>query len=563
MPLTVATGYCTRSGRRDSNEDFVGMVTPVAGELATKGVLAALADGMSGNGGGREAAEYTVRSLLNDYYATPDTWPVPLALDRVLQAANRWLLSHSTARPEHAGAATTLTSIALRGRRYYFAHIGDSRAYLLRGKTLTCLTVDHVWDRPDMRHVLTRAIGMDAHPVIDYGDDALETGDIFLLVCDGIWEKLGRPTLVDVLRNAPDPEAAARTLCDEAHERGSLDNLSAIVLRVDALPPEDFADAYALTQGLAVPPKIAVGQTLDGYAVRALLHESRGSLVYQVEDETNGVVLVLKTLPPQQADDPDAAARFAHEEWLARRVVARFFPQYVAIPEGRRSHLYYLTTWHAGATLQQRLDAGLHLTVPQGIDWTEQLLRAIGALHRRVIIHRDIKPANVHVGDDGQLRVLDLGVALSGFEPPQRSPHAGTPSYIAPEQFAGAAPSPQADLYAAGVVLYHTLTRRYPYGEIEPFQRPVFGDPIPPTRYRPDIPVWLENVILKAVAADPKKRFETAEEFLLALERGARRPLSAPSPTPLAERDPLTLWRFVAVLAIAGNLGWLYLLLRH
>ena len=69
------------------------------------------------------------------------------------------------------------------------------------------------------------------------------------------------------------------------------------------------------------------------------------------------------------------------------------------------------------------------------------------------------------------------------------------------------------------------LTRHYPYGEIEPFQRPHFGEPVPPSRYRPDIPLWLENVILKAIARDPAQRFETAEEFLLALERGASRPL--------------------------------------
>ena len=116
------------------------------------------------------------------------------------------------------------------------------------------------------------------------------------------------------------------------------------------------------------------------------------------------------------------------------------------------------------------------------------------------------------------------------------------------------------DLYAIGVTIYHALTRKYPYGEIEPFQRPKFGEPIPPTRYRPDIPAWLENVILKAVARDPKNRFETADELLVALERGAARPISAPRPLPLLERDPARLWRAVAAVAIVVNLLLLYLL---
>jgi hypothetical protein len=104
------------------------------------------------------------------------------------------------------------------------------------------------------------------------------------------------------------------------------------------------------------------------------------------------------------------------------------------------------------------------------------------------------------------------------------------------------------------------LTRHYPYGEIEPFQRPRFGDPVPPSRFRPDLPLWLENVLLKAVARDPAQRFETAEELLLALERGANRPLAAPAPMPLAQRDPAGLWRAIALVAIVLNLLLLYVL---
>jgi serine/threonine protein kinase len=168
------------------------------------------------------------------------------------------------------------------------------------------------------------------------------------------------------------------------------------------------------------------------------------------------------------------------------------------------------------------------------------LLKAIATLHRLDIVHRDIKTDNIHLGQDGVLRILDLGVAISLGErkPDDLIGQAGTPSYMAPELFDNPEPQFGYDLYAAGVTLYHLLTRKYPYGEIEPFQTPKFGEPARPTRWRPEIPGWLENILLKAVAREAKDRFETAEEFLLALERGAARPIAAPGPPAAGPAQP-------------------------
>lgn len=208
---------------------------------------------------------------------------------------------------------------------------------------------------------------------------------------------------------------------------------------------------------------------------------------------------------------------------------------------------------------------GGHFSIPEAIAIAQHLARALGALHQRGIVHRDVKPANVHLGDDGELRLIDFGLALSAADDPterERAPRAGSPSFLAPEQLAGASASPQSDLYALGVTLYHALTRRYPYGEIEPFQRPHFGEPVPPTRYRPDVPAWLEYLILKAVAVERSERFETAEELQLALERGAARPLAAPRRQPLSARNPLRFWQAIAAALLLANLVLLYLLLH-
>jgi serine/threonine protein phosphatase PrpC len=567
MPLTLSAGHATSAGPRERNEDFVGMVTPDEPELSIKGLLAAVADGVSGNEGGREASEYSVRGLLTDYYATPDTWPVTQSLERVIKAINSWVQNQGSIRKELAGMATTLTAVVLRGTYYYFAHVGDTRLYLLRNGVLTRLTSDHVWDRPEMHHVLTRAIGLDSRLAIDHGMGEMHERDVFLLASDGVWSAMTEYDLTACLSEFALGNLEAIDTADQlvklAAAAGSTDNASALVLKVDALPEVNLRDMLSGSQQLPVPPKLRVGQTLDGYLVEEVIHSSAVTLLYRVIDPKSQRKLVLKTLHPDRAGDPQERAAFGREEWLAKRVVARFFPQVIA-PE-QKNFLYFLTTWHEGHTLQQHLDVGEHFTVPDAVSHCIKLVRAIGALHRRSIIHRDIKPANVHLGDDGELRVLDLGVAQSGLEAEDENdaPRAGTPSFLAPEQFGDAPPSRQTDLYAAGVTLYLTLTRHYPYGEIEPFQRPRFGEPVPPSRYRPDLPLWLENVLLKAVAREPSDRFETAEEFLLALERGATRPLNAPAAMPLAKRDPAALWRAVAAASIVLNLLLLYLIVAR
>lgn len=556
--LQTSIGHSSLIGPRLRNEDFVGFVTPEGIELDTKGVVAALADGVSGAAAGREAAEYTVRGLLSDYYATSDTWAVPKAIETVLVALNRWLISHAAARREMAGMATTLSALVLRGNRWYSAHVGDSRIYLLRDGALSCLTEDHVWDHPEMRHVLRRAVGLDAHLVVDHGEGELRQGDTFVLLCDGVWHTLGDERIRALLEQHVDAQECAADLTRSALQKGAQDNCSALVLHVEAVPEASLRDRLSGARNLPVPPPLKPGREIDGLVIEEVLHESRVTLLYRVRDEATGDTLVLKTLRPDAADD-DACNALVYEEWLARRATSRYFPQVIDYP--RREHLYYLMTWHAGETLKDMLVRGHRFTVVEATSIGVDLLRAVAALHRLGITHRDIKPDNIHLGRDGHLRLLDLGVAASDGVDFQEINNPGTPSYMAPELFAGATASVSTDLYAAGVTLYELLTRKYPYGEIEPFQKPRFGDPVVPVRFRPDIPQWLEAVLLKGVARDAKDRFETAEEFLLALEQGVNKPLRTPRKMPLAQRDPLFGLKILLAVSLILNVGLLILLL--
>lgn len=560
-PLRVCVGQASSVGRREANEDFFGAVTPDGMTLSTKGVLLAVADGVSGSGGGREAAEYTVRSLLGDYYATPETWDVPLALDRVLGAVNRWLLAQSSAHGEVAGMTTTLSALVLRGTRFHLAHVGDSRIYRLHQGECVQLTHDHVWDRPGMQHVLRRAIGLDQHLALDYADGELEVADVFLICSDGIWEPLGPVRLHQIMDLYRDPQLAADALVEAALRAGGHDNATAMVVRVDALADRGWRDLLGDGLRLPVPARLRPGSMLDEFEVLELVHESRATLLYKVRSSRTGQVHALKTLQPILAEDADSCEGLLAEEWLAKRLVTAHFPQVLPLAPGSRQWLYYVMSFHSGSTLQAQLDRGRHFSVGEVAAIGVRLARGIGAMQRLSVLHRDLKPANLLAEEGGGLRILDMGVALAAGVPyPELSGNPGTPSYMAPELFDGGQASVRSDLYAAGVTLYHLLTRKYPYGEIEPFQTPRFGEPVPPSRYRPDIPGWLENLLLRACARDPQQRFETAEEFLLALERGETRPLGAPARVPLLH-DAASRWRSAAIVLLVINLLLLYLML--
>lgn len=562
MTLKIRVGQSSAAGPRERNEDYCGIVTPTDEQLSSKGAILAVADGVSGNAGGLEAAEMTVRSVLSDYYATPDTWEVHAALDKVLGAANRWLLAQAAAHRDLAGMATTLSLLVLRGKRYYLAHVGDTRIYLLRNGELLQLTNDHVWDRPDMRHVLKRAVGLDQHLAVDYAEGELQASDVLALMCDGVWEVLGQKAIHETMGLYDNPQMIAEHLVKAALAHGGQDNATVLAVRIDEPGEETLSDLLAGGKHLSLPPKLKAGEILDSFEVVALLHESRSSLLYKVRNPVSGQHFVLKTLQPVLAEDADSCQALLNEEWLAKRVVSQYVPQVLPLTMEKRSRLYYVMSWHDGATLQKQLDSGHHFTATETGRIGTELMRGLGALHRLNIVHRDIKPANIHLGNDQRVRILDLGVALSaGLGSIAAMQNPGTPSFMAPELFEGETASNSTDIYAAGVTLYHLLTRRYPYGEIEPFQHPRFGEPVWPTRYRPDIPGWLENIVLKAVARNPEARFETAEEMLLALEHGELKPILAPPRTPLIARARLVKWQWIAIFSLILNFLLIYLLI--
>jgi protein phosphatase len=235
----VSVTYCGKACGKAISEDFFDASCPSAEDRAKRGIVFALADGLSG-GGGRRAAETCVGGVLSDFYAAPTDWAVAQCLDRVIGGINGWLAGHNQRlHPDHC-MLSTLTVLVLHKHEMHVAHVGDCRLYRMRASAVDCMTTDHLWPRRDMRNVLRRAVGLDRHLVVDFLADDLLVGDRFALLSDGVWEVLGEDALRELLSsertaNAIAEELVARSIAKQRAYYGRND-ASAALIEVLALP---------------------------------------------------------------------------------------------------------------------------------------------------------------------------------------------------------------------------------------------------------------------------------------------------------------------------------------
>ncbi len=237
VPGRLAIGYASASVGEKTNEDCFGVITPSEmPEAKERGTAIAVADGGSAGGTGRIAAELTVRTLLQDFYATPSGWSVERAIDTVLCSVNDWLYVQNGRDPDLDGVVSTLSMLLFDGRGFHLAHVGDTRVYRWQGGTLDGLTMDHTWPRRDMRHVLRRAVGLDSHLVIDFLSGDACVGDVFLIASDGVWEVLGNGVLEEILSGHDDVETMAAALVDRSVQSQrrymGFNDATALVIRV-------------------------------------------------------------------------------------------------------------------------------------------------------------------------------------------------------------------------------------------------------------------------------------------------------------------------------------------
>jgi len=251
--------------KRSKNEDAVGhLLTPWGGVFV-------VADGMGGHRTGEVAARLAVEGILGHFQ---EAEPSPKALLEAFERANA-RIHQEAQRPENRGMGTTATCLLLDLPYALVAHVGDSRAYLLRGEEFTLLTEDHSWVAERVRqglltleearthrwrNVITNALGSFPQARVDLLGLKLSPGDTFLLCSDGLSGVLEDRTLKEVLKNFP-PEEAARRLVELANEWGGPDNISAIVVRVpEELPQSTRPYALPLEAARGAPVRLKLGE---------------------------------------------------------------------------------------------------------------------------------------------------------------------------------------------------------------------------------------------------------------------------------------------------------------
>jgi len=550
--LGVRVGFASETGKRAANEDYVAACLGRPGALSPD-VVAAVADGVGGHKGGREAAEVAVRSFIDAYYSLSETLAVRRRAARALEAANSWIYAQGRVDAARSGMACAFSSIVLSRRQCHVIHIGDTRAYRLSEGRLERLTQDHIAGRGDLAHMLNRAIGFEEFARFDYLTVGLRQHDRLVICSDGVHGALGDAGIQQLLEQRTPPEETARAIVEAALAADGSDNATALVLDIVDLPP---ADRDELTHAIAALPILdlpASGDVIDDFVLGDVLSDGRYSRLFKAVDKRAGREVVLKFPHPRVAGEGSYRLAFVREAWVAARVRSLWIGEIIELPAERQTRLYSAMPLYDGETLEQRLKRAPRLSLADGIAIATKLVRAVTSLHRAGIIPRDIKPDNVILLKDGGLRLVDLGVArvplLEDF-PAEDIP--GTASYMAPELFGGTAGNEASDLFALGVTVYRMFTANYPFGEIEPFSRPRFGKPAPLSRYRPDLPAWLDAVIGKAISIEPAQRYGDAIEFAHELENGAT--WAGPAVTgrkSLHDRDPVTFWKVLcAILAV-------------
>lgn len=570
--LAISIGQYSDKGRKDTNQDFHGALIPVQPALGLKGIVIALADGISTSSVSRIAAESAIKSFLTDYYCTSDSWSVKTSAQRVIAATNAWLYSQ-TRRSQNPydkdkGFVCTLSAMVLKSAAAHIFHIGDTRIYRVSENSLEQLTNDHRLAVSSEQSYLSRALGVNPQVEIDYRMLAIERGDTFLLATDGVYEHLDARFITDTIKiHAADLDRAARCLVEQAYTRGSSDNLTAQVVRIDTIPEADAGDAAEDATTLPLPPLLEPRSVFDGYKIIRKLHSSSRSHIYLAVDIESDSKVALKMPSIDLRGDPAYLKRFMMEEWVARRIDSAHVLKPSTV-RAKKNFLYVVTEFIEGQTLTQWMIDNPKPQLETVREIVEQIAKGLRAFHRKEMLHQDLRPENIMIDRTGTVKIIDFGSTRVAGVAEVRSADTsddilGTAQYTAPEYFLGERGSSQSDLFSLGVITYQMLTGKLPYGA--GVARARTKSQMNRLSYTPalnenaDVAAWMDGALQRAVSLSPHKRYEQLSEFLHDL----RHPNPAYlRPTPLIERNPMLFWQVLSLLLFAINIVLLYLLKR-
>jgi beta-lactam-binding protein with PASTA domain/tRNA A-37 threonylcarbamoyl transferase component Bud32 len=273
---------------------------------------------------------------------------------------------------------------------------------------------------------------------------------------------------------------------------------------------------------------------LDGIVGRGGMAE-----VYRARDIRLDRIVAVKTLREDLARDQTFQARFRRE---AQSAASLNHPSIVAVYDTGEddtdgSHIPYIVMEYVdGRTLRDLLREDRRLLPERALEITDGVLRALDYSHRNGIVHRDIKPGNVMLTRDGKIKVMDFGIARAVSDAQatmtQTAQVIGTAQYLSPEQARGERVDARSDLYSTGCLLYELLTGRPPFLGDSPVAiayQHVRENPVPPSRVDPEVPQWADAIVLRAMAKDPRDRYQSAAEMRADIQRALQGvPVAAP-----------------------------------
>lgn len=516
MGLFLDAGYTTAGGKRGENYDACFGDLPEDAHMNTHGALLAIADGLVELPGATEAARSAIESLKESYFSAFEGWGAQRALLESINAANDAVLSGG-----ERGRAASLTALVLRRRRWLLGHAGNTRAWLYRDQTIKLLSHDHVHPRPTGKAYVTRACGLAPQLDAEVSSGELVEGDVFILTSDGAHDVLESSAIISALQGDLTAGQLADNVVQVALKNGAHDSVTVCVVRVEGLPAETDIDLQENISALAIINPPSVGEPLDGFVIQDLIHKSSRYRLYKALDTETSETVVLKFPNPRFGRDPEYTNHFLHEEWIGKRLDHPSLIRMLQPRPGRRSALYSIMAHYTGENLSLRIRRKRGIKITEMLKLADQLLDTLDHLHQKGVIHRDIRPKNL-LYDRKHRRLLLIGLGSSYIEDlgeKHELAHVTRSAirYTAPEILSGGEVNERSDIFSAGATMYRMLTAKYPFGRPAENDASVFSDFTAPSRWRPEIPAWLDEVLARACAPDPPDRYASANAFAQAL----------------------------------------------
>jgi serine/threonine-protein kinase len=489
---------------RDHNEDFIAFWEPEDfQQLQAVGSIAILADGVGGEGNGDIASRLAAETSLEIFKETKPETSTNDSVRRIYDEASVRIFQ---ATQQKGRMATTLLTSIFRQDKVTVAHVGDSRAYLIRAGKIKRLTTDHSYtslqvklglllERNAMtsphRSTLTRSIGYEPICHYDISTESLQKDDVLLQCSDGLYGFVLDEEILDAVIKFHPGEACKRLIA-LAEKRQASDNVSVQIIQVWEVSQQN-TDPAAAKAARPAGKDLNVGSLLDDrFEITDVIAKSGMASLFKANDRQTGKAIALKVPLLQIESDPAGFDRFRREEEIGLRLnhpcILKIFPA------ENKSRPYIVMEYLEGQTLSELLKNVHPLPETDAVKIASRICEALANMHENGVVHRDLKPQNVMLCNDGTIRIMDFGIARAdksrrltfvGFTPAM-----GTPDYMAPEQVKGSRGDARTDIYSLGAILYEMVTGEAPFGGDSPYvimNARVTGDPQAPRKLNPMI----------------------------------------------------------------------------